>query len=329
VARVTEDALPPGAGPQLNPAQQEVLELLGAPAGDRPSFDAGLRDDLRAELDSALGHLAEEIHPDRPVWISKHKLSSVHGCQVRLLAEEEIDFEWSIPTARGTIAHKAIEMSVHWRGEPTPTELADEALGRIANGGDALAEFIQRSSEADLVELRGEVLDRVTKFVESFPPLQARWRPVTESRARVELAMGRIVLAGKVDLSLGQAKGTTAGKVLIDLKTGGFAPSHLDDLRFYALLETVRIGVPPRLVAGYYLDAGTARTESVTEGSLRATVARVVDGVDTYVALTHGTRAPALRTGPACRWCPRLADCDAGREHLSQGGWDEVVDDTS
>lgn len=324
---MTVDPAPADAASSpLNPAQQEVLDLLGAPVDERPSFEASLRDDLRAEMDAALGHLAEDIHPQHPIWVSKHTLSSVHGCQVRLLAEEDLGFEWSIPTARGTVAHKAIELSVHWRGEPTPVELVDEAMGRIANGGDGLAEFIQRCSEGDIVELRGEVLDRVTKFTESFPPLQARWRPVTESRARVELASGRIVLAGKVDLSLGQARGTTAGKVLIDLKTGGFSPVHLDDLRFYALLETVRLGVPPRLVAGYYLDSGTARPEAVTEGSLRSTVARVADGVETYVALTHGTRAPELRTGPACRWCIRLADCDAGREHLSQGGWDEVVD---
>jgi hypothetical protein len=320
---VTVDPAPAAA---LNPAQQEVLDLLGAPADERPTFDRSLRDDLRVELDAALEHLAADIHPERPVWVSKHTLSSVHGCQVRLLAEQDVPFEWSIPTARGTVAHKAIELSVHWRGEPTPTELVDETLGRLANGGDGLAEFLQRCSEADTVELRGEVLDRVTKFAESFPPLQARWRPVTESRARVELAGGRIVLAGKVDLSLGQARGTTAGKVLIDLKTGGFAPAHLDDLRFYALLETIRIGVPPRLVAGYYLDAGTARTEAVGEASLRATVARVADGVETFIGLQHGTRAPALRPGPACRWCLRLADCDAGRAHLDGSGWDDVVD---
>src|SRR5690606_13016322 len=160
--------------------------------------------------------------------------------------EEVAGFEWSVPTARGTVAHKAVELSVHWRGEPTPTELVDEALGRLSNGGDGLAEFLQLCSEVDLTELRGHAPARVTKVGASFPPLQARWRPVTESRARVELAGGRIILSGKVDLSLGQARGTTAGKVLIDLKTGGFAPAHLDDLRFYALLETLRIGVPPR-----------------------------------------------------------------------------------
>ncbi|MBK5224203.1 MAG: PD-(D/E)XK nuclease family protein [Acidimicrobiia bacterium] len=307
---------------ELNPAQQEILDLLGAPIEARPTFDAGLRDELRAELESGVAHLAPDLDPDEAFFVSKHKLSSVHGCEVRMLADEAAGFEWSIPTARGTVAHKAVELSVHWKGEPTPSELVDESLGRLTNGGDGLAEFLQRCTEVDLVELRGEVLDRVTKFVESFPPLQARWRPVTESRARVELAGGRLVLSGKVDLSLGQARGTTAGKVLIDLKTGGFAPSHLDDLRFYALLETLRIGVPPRLVASYYLDAGVAHPEAITVPMLQSTVARIVDGIERLVGLAHGTVAPALRPGPSCRWCLLLADCEAGRQFTAEGGWD-------
>lgn len=301
---------------ELNPAQQQVLDLLGAPLGERPSFDAALRHELRDELEEGLAHLKGDLDPDDPFFVSKHKLGSVHGCEVRMLAEEDAGFEWSVPTARGTVAHKAIELSVNWRGEPTPTELVDEAIARLSNDGNTLADFLQRASEVDRVELRGEALDRVTKFLESFPPLNARWRPVTESRARVDLLDGRLVLQGKVDLSLGRSQGTTAGKVLIDLKTGGFAPVHLDDLRFYALLETIRLGVPPRLVATYYLDSGDPKVEPVTVGLLRATVARVVDGCERLVGLAHGTVEPALRVGPSCRWCVALAGCEAGRRHL-------------
>ncbi|QGG95963.1 PD-(D/E)XK nuclease family protein [Actinomarinicola tropica] len=306
------------AGADLNPAQQEVLDLLGAPRESRPTFDAELRHQLKAELESALAHLAGDIDPDDPIFISKHKLGAVHGCEVRHLADEAAGFEWSVPTARGTVAHKAVELSVHWRGEPTPAELVDESMARLANGGDGLAEFLQRCSEVETIELRAEALDRVTKFLEMFPPLQSRWRPVTESRVRLELAEGRIILSGKVDLSLGRARGTTAGKVLIDLKTGGFSPVHLDDLRFYALLETIRLGVPPRLVTSYYLDAGVARPEPITVPLLEATVARVADGVERLVGLAHGTVEPILRTGPACRWCVRLHECEAGLRALDQ-----------
>ena len=66
-----------------------------------------------------------------------------------------------------------------------------------------------------------------------------------------------------------------AGKVLIDLKTGGFSPSHLDDLRFYALVETIKLGVPPRRVATHYLDTGKLVPEDVTEATLAAAARRV------------------------------------------------------
>src|SRR5262249_37807013 len=158
--------------------------------------------------------------------------------------------------------------------------------------------------------------DRVAKFLECFPPLSRRWRPVTESRLRVELAGGRIVLRGQADLLLGRAEGTTARKVIVDLKSGGFAPSHLDDLRFYALLETIRLGVPPRLVASYYLDSGRPHPETVTEAVLESAVARTVDGAERLVALLHDGKPPTKRTGAACRWCPELARCPQGRAFL-------------
>ena len=50
--------------------------------------------------------------------------------------------------------------------------------------------------------------------------------------------------------------------LIVDLKTGLRYQGHADDLRFYALVETLRIGVPPFRVATFYLD--TARWEPRT-----------------------------------------------------------------
>src|SRR5262245_19424081 len=97
---------------ELNPAQQQVLDLLGAPGGDRPQFDAGLRHELRAELEHGLAPLVEQLPPDGSLFVSKHKLSLVHGCEARFLAEDADDFSWSVPTARGTVAHRSIELGV-------------------------------------------------------------------------------------------------------------------------------------------------------------------------------------------------------------------------
>ena len=50
----------------LNPAQQEVLDLLGATAEDRPSFAPTLKATLRADLEDAKA--AGRVHkaPDQP-----------------------------------------------------------------------------------------------------------------------------------------------------------------------------------------------------------------------------------------------------------------------
>ena len=302
----------------LNPAQQEVLDQLGASRDERPRFDAALRHQLRRELDDALEPLAADVDPDDKVFVSKHLLGRIMGCEKRFLAEDDDHFEWSVPLARGTIAHKAIELSIHWRREPEPLVLVDESIARLLEGVDGLADWLQGCSEVERAELRAEANDRVVKFLECWPPLKANWRPVTESRLRLEIH-DRFVLSGKVDLALGQADGEVAGKVLVDLKTGGFSPQHVDDLRFYALVEAVRLGTPPRLLATYYLDQGRFLPESVTEDLLFSTVARVTDGIERILDTRRREREPRTAPGPACRWCVALHACDTGRRYLDDG----------
>jgi hypothetical protein len=304
----------------LNPAQQEVLDALGAALRDRPSFDGELRHHLRGGLDKGLAPHVEALGctADEPLFLNKHKVAAIHGCEVRMLGEEGMPFAWSVPTARGTVAHKAIELSVHMRRPLTPLELVDEALARLTETEQSLGEWLQGLSEAERGELRAEANDRVSKFVECWPPLKVGWRPVTESRLRADLCADRVVLLGKVDLSLGHAQGPVAGKVLVDLKTGGFSPSHLDDLRFYALVETLRLGTPPRRVATYYLDSGRFVPADVTVAALEAALDRTVEAVARLAELRTGGRVPLARPGPTCRWCPLLVGCDPGRTHLDE-----------
>ncbi len=311
----------------LNPAQQEVLDLLGAAPDERPTFSPALRDALLADLEDGLADLGAELDPEDPLFVSKRALANVHGCELRHVVERGADFEWNATIARGSVAHKAIELSVHWRGEPDPLDMVDEALARLTDGTDSLAEWLRACAEADRAELRALANERVVTFFECFPPLKARWVPVTEGRQRASLLGGRVVLSGRTDLSLGRPVGSTAGKVIIDLKTGGFSPSHLDDLRFYALVETLRLGTPPRLLASYYLDSGRAHPEPVTEGLLHAAVARTVDGARLLHELEVGSREPQTRPGRTCRWCPALAGCGPGRAHLGDDDLDDRFDD--
>jgi hypothetical protein len=316
-----------GEEPEYTPAQREVLARLGAAGQDRPQFDAELRHHLQARLEQELAPIVDRLPAGEPLWLSKFPLSQIHGCEARYVGTRDHPFTWTVPLARGTVAHKAIELTLNWQGEPDPAHLVDEALARLETGDTPVAEFLQTCTEADRAELRAQATDRVAKFAESFPPLSSRWTPVVESRIYAGLLDDRVTLQGRVDLTLGRPIGTTARKVIIDLKTGGYSPTHRDDLRFYALVETLRIGVPPRLVATYYLDAARPETEAVTEDLLEAAARRVVAGADRMATLLVQPDAAVTRPGAPCRWCPLLPECDDGRRFLQAGQDGDPWDD--
>lgn len=306
---------------ELNPTQQATLELLGAGAvtDARPEMPNDLAERLRADLESGLADTAAVIRRDRPITVTKHLLNGVHGCQARFLDELSRGFEPSVQIVRGTVAHKALELAVHWVGTPRPLDLVDAAIISVESSDHWATEWIVQASEAERAELRGQASDIVGKFLECWPPLTPPMRPATEARMYADLCEGRITLKGQADLTLGQpiGTGTRARKIIVDYKTGGFSPEHRTDLRFYALIETLRLGVPPRLLVTSYLAAGTLETEQVSEALLDAAVARVIDGSASYVALRTGEIEPARRPSAACRWCPIAEDCEPGQAFLA------------
>ncbi len=308
-------------GPMLNPAQQQVLDELGST--DRPRFRDELRHDLRSYLEEEVDEAVAGA--DEALFLSKHQLGLLHGCEARFVAERSVPFAWTIASARGSVAHKAIELMVTHRHTPTPLDLVERALDRIEDDEFSLGGFLRGLDEGERAELASRANDFVTTFMETFPPLARRWKPVSEYSLRALLCADRLTLRGKVDLSLGYVRnGGEAGKVLIDLKTGQPGHGHLEDLRFYALLETLKMGVPPRLLVNYYLDAGTPRSEAVTEDLLWSAARRVVDGVRLLTDLTGaGARDPRPVAGFNCRWCPINDECAEGRQFLDGSDQDD------
>ena len=290
-------------------AQQSVIALLGRPE-QPPSFPAGLGDELQAELEDELAAVASAYSSTDPLWVSKHALATVHGCEAHYVDTARRPFMWTVAAARGAVAHKAVELSVHWRGEAPPMDLVDEAIARLMQSdGPSLQRFLERLSEGDRSELRGAAVDLVSRFQECFPPLKPAWIPVTESRVRVELLGGAVILSGKTDLSLGRPAGALANKVIIDLKSGRPSTTHREDLRFYALLETIKLGVPPRQLASYYLESARAHPEDVTVALLHSALRRTVDGITKIIELASGgprSRSPARADVPLVRAERRL-----------------------
>lgn len=303
---------------ELNPTQQAVVDVLGKPAGWVP-LPTTVVDTLRIQLEESLTPLAAKLSPERPLYISKSSLTTVHGCEAHFMASLDT-FEWTLMNVRGTVMHKAVELSINWRGPVEPADLVDEALARLEDEESrGPSEFIAQLSPGDRAQLRGYAVDLYTKFEESFPPLKSSWRPVTESAARVELFNGAIFMSTRVDLTLGGP----GSKVIIDLKSGRIYLNHREDLRFYALVESLRSGRAPRRLATYSLESARADVEEVTEGVLQAAARRVVAGATAIYELTRESREPKLNPGPQCRWCPLRDSCEIGQQFLERGFEDD------
>ena len=308
---MTDDA------PQLTPLQSKTLSLLRR-APDPLVFDTAFIASLRADVDEAFEVFAERIEEadgDDTVFMSKHRLANVLGCEVQHLLPD--DFSWTPAIAGGQVAHRAIQLAVNWRGTPVPADVIDEAIARLADEETGIGDWIEGLSEADLADLRGFAVDKLIKFQECFPPLDRRSAPTVESTVRWPLD-GPVVLSGKVDLTLGRPMGAESRKVIIDLKTGWVAPRHREDLRFYALVETLRTQVPPRKLASFYLDAGEPVVEDVDERVLRTAARRMLDGVNAQIELTLEGSEPVKRPGTSCRWCQLRDECAEGQAYLTE-----------
>ncbi|MFA5774880.1 MAG: hypothetical protein WC864_05835, partial [Ilumatobacteraceae bacterium] len=95
--------------------QQAVLDALGKSADWQP-LPTTVIEKIRTQLHSDLQDIAEKITPESAMWVTKHKLTTVHGCETNYLASLD-SFEWSVANVKGTVLHKAVELGLNWRGE--------------------------------------------------------------------------------------------------------------------------------------------------------------------------------------------------------------------
>ena len=309
---------------ELSPVQQEVLNNIGALRETWPEFSGELRGELRGELEKGIAEHVAQLGPDRHIWANKHAVGSVLGCEKKFLAEREFP-GWSVPLARGSIVHKAIELSINWPNVPVPGDLVDEAIARLEFSEMNIATFLQQLNDSDRAQLRSNALEQVTQFDECWPRLKSQWRPTTEAKVRLDLFEGKVTLQGKIDLTLGRAEGHKAGKVLIDFKTGQLRSEHMADLRYYALIEACRIGTPPRRIASYYLEQGRFQPEDVSEEMLFSAAQRAVDAINRMIELELDESNPRITPNPSCRWCSALETCQPGQVSLRE--FDDPLED--
>lgn len=297
---------------QLTDPQRRTLEqLIGT--GERPMFPGDLAQRLRDRIEGA----ARELDLTTSLWLGKERLHDHGRCEGLLqsqLLREGPPFEHSPVSAGGVLAHKVVEVDMASRDLLDPQGAAEVAARRLADREERFQEHWARLAAHEQEEVLMEAARRVTLFRGSFPPIRELRRtlaPVSELRVRTELLGGDVVLSGQIDLVLGLAdplEPARATRITIDFKTGAARPEHVEDNRFYALLLTLRFGVPPYRVASFFLESGTWQAEDVTEQTLVHAADRVVEAARTSAALANGREA-ALTPGPWCSWCPRAATC--------------------
>lgn len=287
----------PDAGP-LTPVQERTLTALrraDAPVVFDPAFVA----DLRGAATDAIAELTARLDDSR-LSVNKFNVAAVLVCETHFLEPEP--FVWKPAIARGQVAHKAIQLLLNWRGEATPIDLVDEALARLADDDSGIGEWIAALGAGDEADLRGRAVERVTQFVECFPPLRRTWHPMTEAQVRWPLD-GPIMLRAKADLVVGKPAGHESRKLLIDLKSGRIVDRHREDLRYYALVETLAREVPPRSVASFSLEAGEAVVDQVSESMLRSSLRRTLDAISRMIELTVEGREPKPPPSSGCFRC--------------------------
>lgn len=308
---------------ELNPLQQAVIDALGIPPEWEP-LPQQVIEALENQLIAALEPIAGSFTAEAPLRINKHHIATVHGCEKFHVLQRQAAFAWNINTVRGTIAHKGIELLLNWREPVIPAEIVDAAITSVAeNPRESASGFLVSLTAHEMAELRGGVLGAVTNFIECFPPIKAQWRPMVEYSASYSLFDGSIIFSSRMDLVLGGP----GKKVIIDVKTGRLTPTHRDDLRFYALVESLRSRQTPRQLGSYSLDSARLESENVTHELLQSAVRRTAEGTLLIADLVLKTREPQVRPGAQCRWCPINDSCELGAKYLRQLSGEEESED--
>lgn len=302
----------------FTPAQLRAWQgLLAGDTPGRPLVDPDARSRWLAFLTDRTADAVARLpaQPGAALYLSKGKLDAL-DCDGRFLDQQDSVFAWTTPMVVGDLAHRAIELDLAGDREQAPQELMRAVWGDFAARGNSAGEFVASLGGVEADDLRARALRRVLEFREVFPLLPAAYVR-SEVEMKASLHGGALVCNGRPDLVVGRTHPTERRQILIDLKTGGRSRHHRHDMRYYALLATLKYGVVPFRVATFYLDEADWEHEDVDDDVLEAAARTIAEKADRAVTLLHATPPDEqlrLVAGPACNWCGRQSTCPAAQE---------------
>lgn len=301
--------------PAMTPTQLRTFDDLLAVGVDRPVAPNGLADELRVLLASGTGD-ALSLWTEKNLWVSKSLITTALTCEGMVKANAEAPRSGSRvhpATIVGIVTHRAIQLSFTHPGMSV-TEAVESSLRSSRSTEEKVGEFWDAADPAMQSDLMMQMVSRVTSFLDSWPPLSHRWHPRFEESLVAKV--GNLTLSARPDLVLGRPRADgTQTMLLADFKTGALRDDHDVEAQFYALVATLRHGVPPFRSVVYSLASGEWTEPDVTAASLREIAGHVIAAVRSHVEVLTDTKVPALTPGRYCMWCPAAASCpDAQRD---------------
>jgi hypothetical protein len=267
--------------PSTGPVARVGADLLASLRGDstrRPLVDPGLAGGLRDWLEDGLCSLPLGVQT--PILVNKQTLrDALAGRTNRPRVEQSITDSMAL----GALMDALFRQFVTIGHIEDPMRNGLDAL-RVDPRRSEVVDFVRGLEPQDRGDFEDELETQSAILVSRWPRLSPSWLPRTQERITVPLAGGDVVLVGNIDLIVGAPSAGRASVGLIEVKSGRARIEDRDDLRFYALLETLRSGAAPFRVATFYTRTGLIETEDVDDGLLTSSVQRVLMGINRMVA---------------------------------------------
>ena len=307
--------------PKLNVSQKRIFEELLNVAGERPTASANIGEILRDRIDAGT-RAAVGAWPETTFFLSKSLHSGLGNCEGQVLAdyqqrEQSRDRKLPLPAAVGIVAHRAIQIS-HTHADEA---FSPDQLARLALEGSLEEEGFNAFWSQAAANTQSDVLTRAVSatlgFLDTFPPLANAWAPRFEES--VSAKAGGVRLAARMDLVLGRPKPDGRQTMLLaDIKTSDIRENHFDEAMFYALIASIRHGVPPYRSTVISVSSGEWTDPDVTTDRMLSVADDVVERVNAGVAVLTEQRSPKLSPSFACSWCSARSTCSAA-DPLAKG----------
>jgi hypothetical protein len=259
----------------------DVLALLRGDSSRRPLVDPGLSGGLRDWLEDGICSLASKL--TAPLVLNKGTLrDAMAGRSDRTnVGGQPVNHSMALGAMMDVLFRQLVTIG---RIED-PIKDGIGAL-RIDPRRCEIVDFVNGLTGREQAEFKEELQAQTATLLNRWPQLSPAWLPRTQERIAIPLAGGDVVLVGVVDLIVGAPSAGRASVGLIELKSGRARIEDRDDLRFYALLETLRSGAPPFRVATFYTRTGQVDAEDIDDETLISSVRRVLTAIERIVGTT-------------------------------------------